>query len=79
MRRYFWTRKVRSDECPHIDPAKRALLFERADAVLAAEVVDVPLFQKPAALIQKSTLQGLGPSATYLGPFWNIQDWHWKR
>lgn len=23
-RKYFWTRKVRSDECPHIDPAKRA-------------------------------------------------------
>lgn len=23
LRKFFWTRKVRSDECPHIDPAKR--------------------------------------------------------
>ena len=28
-RRHFWTRKVRSDECPHIDPAKRLRDLER--------------------------------------------------
>jgi peptide/nickel transport system substrate-binding protein len=61
-----------------LDPAKRALLFERADAVMAAAVVEIPLFQKPGALIQKSAIQGMGPSASLLGPFWNIQDWHWK-
>ena len=31
-RKYFWTRKVRSDECPHIDPAKRARDLERYGA-----------------------------------------------
>jgi phage terminase large subunit len=29
MRKFFWTRKVRSDECPHIDPAKRARDLEK--------------------------------------------------
>jgi len=29
MRKHFWTRKVRSDECPHIDPAKRARDLEK--------------------------------------------------
>ena len=29
LRKYFWTRKVRSDECPHIDPAKRARDLEK--------------------------------------------------
>lgn len=28
-RKYFWTRKVRSDECPHIDPVKRARDLEK--------------------------------------------------
>lgn len=28
-RKYFWIRKVRSDECPHIDPAKRARDLEK--------------------------------------------------
>lgn len=32
LRRYFWTRKVRSDECPHIDPAKRARDLEKYGA-----------------------------------------------
>ena len=29
LRKFFWTRKVRSDECPHIDPAKRARDLEK--------------------------------------------------
>lgn len=29
MAKFFWTRKVRSDECPHIDPAKRARDLEK--------------------------------------------------
>lgn len=29
QRRHFWTRKVRSDECPHIDPVKRARDLEK--------------------------------------------------
>lgn len=35
---HFWTRKVRSDECPHIDPAKRERDLERYG-------IDHPLFR----------------------------------
>jgi peptide/nickel transport system substrate-binding protein len=62
-----------------LDPEKRVALFQRADAILASEVVAIPLFQKPGALIHKSDLLGVGPNPGYLGPFWNVQDWHWKR
>jgi peptide/nickel transport system substrate-binding protein len=62
-----------------LDPEKRGALYQRADALMAAEVVAIPLFQKPGALISKSDLLGIGPNPGDLGPFWNIQDWHWKR
>jgi ABC-type transport system substrate-binding protein len=62
-----------------LDPEKRTALFQRADAIMAAELPGIPLFQKPATLIHKSALAGLGPSATPDGPFWNVQDWYWKR
>jgi peptide/nickel transport system substrate-binding protein len=62
-----------------LDPERRAVLFARADAIMAAEVVSIPLFQKPSALIRKSDLLGVEPSPGVLGPFWNVQDWHWRR
>ena len=62
-----------------LDPEKRAALFARADAVMATQVVGIPLFQKPAALIRKTDLLGVGPNPGLFGPFWNVQDWHWRR
>ena len=61
-----------------LDPEKRTALYQHADAIMAAELPGIPLFQKPATLIRKSALAGLGPSATPYGPFWNVQDWSWK-
>ena len=62
-----------------LDPERRAVLFRRADAIMAHDVVAIPLFQKPGALIRKASLLGVGPNAGLLGPFWNVQAWHWKR
>jgi ABC-type transport system substrate-binding protein len=62
-----------------LDPEKRAALFQRADTIMAAQLPSIPLFQIPGALIHKSDLLGVGPNPGYLGPFWNVQDWHWKR
>src|SRR4051794_3975671 len=62
-----------------LDPEKRAAFFGQADALMAAELPAIPLFQKPGALVRKSSLLGLGPNPGGFGPFWNIQDWHWKR
>jgi peptide/nickel transport system substrate-binding protein len=61
-----------------LDPEKRRVLYQRADAILAAEVPAIPLFQKPGTLIRKSDLLGVGANAGLFGPFWNIQDWHWR-
>jgi len=61
-----------------LDPAKRAKDFQQADATLAATVPVLPLFQRPAPLIYKSNLLGVVNNPSLLGPFWNIENWHWK-
>ena len=61
------------------DASKRAALFARADALMAAEVPAIPLFQKPGAVISKAALLGLEPNPGPSGVFWNIQDWRWRR
>jgi peptide/nickel transport system substrate-binding protein len=60
-------------------PARRASLFRQADAILATQVPAMPLFQRPAVLIHKSDLLGMRLSPGGDGPFWNVEDWHWKR
>jgi ABC-type transport system substrate-binding protein len=44
-----------------------------------ADTVPVfPLYQRPTPLVYKSSLLGMVNSPANVGPFWNIQDWHWK-
>jgi ABC-type transport system substrate-binding protein len=61
-----------------LDPAKRAADFQQADALLAAGLPVLPLYQRPAPLIYKSNLLGVVNNPTLIGPFWNVEDWHWK-
>jgi ABC-type transport system substrate-binding protein len=58
-------------------PAKRASLFQRADAIMATQVPMVPMWQRPVPLIHRTDLRGLlaNPSGN---PVWNIEDWHWR-
>ena len=62
-----------------LDPAKRTALFQRADAILAAELPAVPLFQKLEVVVRKSNLLGIVLNPQVEGPFWDIQNWHWRR
>jgi peptide/nickel transport system substrate-binding protein len=62
-----------------LDPAKRAPLYRAADAIMATQVPVLPLYQKPAPLIHKSDLLGMRANPGVAGPFWNVEDWHWKR
>jgi peptide/nickel transport system substrate-binding protein len=62
-----------------LDPEQRALLFQRADAIMAAEVPSIPLFQKLGVLVRKTALVGPGPGAGVFFMFWNVENWHWKR
>lgn len=58
-------------------PNKRERLYQRADAILAADVAVIPMYQVPVVLVHRSDL--LGMHATRNGdPTWNIEDWHWR-
>jgi ABC-type transport system substrate-binding protein len=46
---------------------------------MATQVPAIPLFQKPSPLVYKSPLVGIGPNPGLDGPFWNVEDWHWKK
>ena len=61
-----------------LDPGRRTALYQRADAILSADVPIVPLFQNPEPLVYKSALLGLHGNPGLDGPFWNVQDWRWK-
>ena len=62
-----------------LDPAKRASLFQRADAIMATQVPMLPLFERPLVLIHRSNLLGMLANPASPGPVWNIEDWHWKK
>lgn len=62
-----------------LDPERRAELFQRADAIMAAEVPAIPLFQKLGVIVRKTDLVGPGPGAGVFYNFWNVENWYWKR
>jgi peptide/nickel transport system substrate-binding protein len=61
-----------------LDPAKRAVLWNQADAIMAKTVPTIPLYQRPFPLIHKSDLLGVKINPGTLGPFWSVEDWNWK-
>jgi peptide/nickel transport system substrate-binding protein len=61
-----------------LDPAKRLVDFQKADAIMADTVPVFPLYQRPTPLIYKSNLLGMVNNPAIVGPFWNIEYWHWK-
>ncbi len=61
-----------------LDPAKRTADFQAADKIMADTVPVFPLYQRPTPLIYKSSLLGMVNNPAIVGPFWNIQDWHWS-
>jgi peptide/nickel transport system substrate-binding protein len=62
-----------------LEPEKRTLIFQRADAILATQVPVIPLFQKLDVLVHKRALLGIAPNPSVSTDFWNVEDWHWKR
>jgi len=61
-----------------LDPARRARLFRKADAILATQVPMIPLYQVPIALVHRSDLLGMRVNPGTGGPVWNIEHWHWR-
>jgi ABC-type transport system substrate-binding protein len=61
-----------------LNPAKRTADFQAADKLMSAGVPVFPLYQRPVPLIYKSGILGMKNNPGLVGPFWNIEDWHWK-
>ena len=58
-------------------PAKRAAYFQAADKLMAAAVPVFPLYQRPNALIYRSSIAGMVANPNQI-PVWNIEDWKWR-
>ena len=62
-----------------LDPARRASLYNEADALLAREgVSSIPLYQRPQAFSFRNTLTGPRNNPTNDGPMWNLEEWALK-
>jgi peptide/nickel transport system substrate-binding protein len=61
-----------------LNPAKRAALFQKADALFANDIPTIPMYSRPNPLIWKSGIVGMKNNASLTGFAWNAQDWHWK-
>jgi peptide/nickel transport system substrate-binding protein len=61
-----------------LNPAKRAALFQKADALFANDIPTIPMYSRPNPLIWKSGIVGMKNNASLTGFAWNAQDWRWK-
>jgi peptide/nickel transport system substrate-binding protein len=61
-----------------LDPAKRAALFQKADAMFANDLPSIPLYSRPNPLIYKSTILGMKNNPSNVGFGWNAEEWKWK-
>jgi ABC-type transport system substrate-binding protein len=61
-----------------LDPVKRQADFQAADKIASNSLPVFPMYQRPTPLIYKSDILGMVNNPAIVGPFWNIEDWHWK-
>ena len=52
--------------------------YEDPDPIMATHVPVIPLYQMPIVLVHRSDLLGMHANPGVSGPFWNIEDWHWR-
>jgi peptide/nickel transport system substrate-binding protein len=57
------------------DAATRASYLNAANDVIAEDVPTIPLFQRPAFLVSRKTLQGPRNNPAEASPTWNVEDW----
>jgi peptide/nickel transport system substrate-binding protein len=58
-----------------LNPAKRTVAVNKADAIIANDVPTIPLYQKPTYFVWRSKLRGLRDNPTLQGPTWNTERW----
>ncbi len=60
------------------DDVEAAELGNRIDAQLTADMVSIPLYQKPTFIAWRNTFVNLADNSTQDGPFWNANLWGLK-
>ncbi len=60
------------------NPRKSSADFRKADALLAADVPSIPLYDRPWPLVRADGLLGTQDSALQVFT-WNVEDWHWSK
>ncbi len=60
------------------DPAERAAVYNQADELIAADMAQLPLYQKPTFFAWYDDISGPKDNATQIGPFWNVEEWTGK-
>jgi peptide/nickel transport system substrate-binding protein len=57
------------------DPAARNKLLQNAEVILADEVFSIPLFSRPAYLLNSNRVKGAIKNPTQQGSTWNAETW----
>jgi peptide/nickel transport system substrate-binding protein len=60
-----------------LDQKKQAALINRALAIMANDLVILPLYQLPGMVIHRTSVRGLQENPFSIGPFWTVRQW-WK-
>lgn len=58
-----------------LDPTQRAVLVNKAVALMSINTPRFPLYQKPTYLVYKDKVLGLIDNGSLAGPTWNVMDW----
>jgi peptide/nickel transport system substrate-binding protein len=67
--------KLLAEAAAAASPAQEAALYNQADALLWANMVTLPLYQKPVMTAWSSSYGNILPNASSAGVTWNGQDW----
>ncbi|MGH9299692.1 MAG: ABC transporter substrate-binding protein [Acidimicrobiales bacterium] len=58
-----------------LNPATDAAELAKADEAMWNQVVSIPLFEQPVAMIDATSLLNVSESPTWAGVMWDAQDW----
>jgi peptide/nickel transport system substrate-binding protein len=60
-----------------LNQTRQAALVNRALAILARDMVILPLYQLPGMVIHRTSVRGVQENPFSIGPFWTVSKW-WK-
>ncbi len=58
-----------------LNDAKRAKILNQADAIMANDIPQIPLFARPGFLIHEKRIQGILRNPTQQTALWNVNQW----